>query len=332
MLKRSRGNAFTLVELLVVIAIIGVLVALLLPAVQAAREAARRSSCLNNMKQLGLGMHNHHDVLNRFPPGCANDKQPFGTSANGGGWGSSWKVYILPYIEQSNIYDRWIFDGNSSGYTHSTNMPLVNQVKIKVYRCPSSVIPDTYATSYNAGSIQMMTSYTGIAGAYSATAPFNNVGSGGYGYTAQDGCLFANSSQNMSALTDGTSNTIMVGEQSDHLRDSNNQPILGSFSAITSQGPHGWTMGAGNANKGKDYTDRHFNCTTVQYSINQRGLPNSGGTGDNMGNNLPLSSRHSGGCIVTVADGSSRFLAQTTAINVLLAFSGGQDGQVFEAP
>ena len=329
--KNSQRSAFTLVELLVVIAIIGVLVALLLPAVQAAREAARRSSCTNNMKQLGIAMHNHHDTFNRFPPGCARDQKPFGNASNqidGGGWGTSWKVYILPYIEQNNIYDKWVFDGNSSGYTHSTNMPLVNRVMIKTYRCPSTVFPDFYAASHNNGSIQMMTCYTGIAGAYSSSAPFNNCGSGGSGYTAEDGALYANSTVNMAALTDGTSNTIMVGEQSDHLRDANNQPIPGSYTAITSQGPHGWTMGSGQKEVGKAYTERHFNCTTVQYNINQRGLPNSGGTGHNTGNNIPLSSRHAGGCIVSMADGSSRFLSQTIELNVLLSACSGKDGQV----
>lgn len=258
------------------------------------------------------------------------DQQPFGTK--GGAWGSSWKVYILPYIEQSTVYDKWLFNGGSSGYSHVGNMSYTNRLKIATYRCPSSPLPDFYATSYNAGAIQMLTSYTGIAGAYSSAAPFNNCGSGSHGYTAEDGVLFANSQQNMSSLTDGTSNTIMVGEQSDHLRDANNQPIVGSYTAITSQGPHGWTMGAGNTNVGKLYTDRHFNCTTVRYSINQRGLPNSGGTGHNTGNNIPLSSRHPGGCIVAMADGSSRFVSQTTDINVLLAFCGGRDGVVGDLP
>ena len=132
--ERRTKAGFTLVELLVVIAIIGVLVALLLPAVQAAREAARRSSCLNNSKNISLAMHNHHDTLLRFPPGCANDKTPLGTHATGAGWGSSWKVYLLPYIEQNALYSKWIFDGNSSGYTNATNMPLVNKLMRPIHQ------------------------------------------------------------------------------------------------------------------------------------------------------------------------------------------------------
>ena len=323
--ERRTKAGFTLVELLVVIAIIGVLVALLLPAVQAAREAARRSSCLNNSKNISLAMHNHHDTLLRFPPGCANDKTPLGTHATGAGWGSSWKVYLLPYIEQHALYSKWIFDGNSSGYTNATNMPLVNKLMLKILRCPSSPMPEFYASSNNAGSIQMFTSYTGIAG---SNLPGSTFYTGTHGFASGDGPLYANSVANMASLTDGTSNTFMIGEQSDHMRDANGRPIPGSYSAITSQGPHGWTMGAGQSNVGTAYTERHFNCTTVAYTINQRGLPNSGGTGHNTGNNIPLASAHPGGCIMGLADGSSRFVSQTTPLLVLQQLSSGNDGAV----
>ncbi len=322
--RRSKA-AFTLVELLVVIAIIGVLVALLLPAVQAAREAARRSSCLNNSKNISLAMHNHHDTMLRFPAGCARDQTPHGTHATGAGWGSSWKVYLLPYIEQNAIYSKWLFNGANSGYTHTNNMPLVNKISLKIYRCPSSVLPEFYTNSNNAGSIQMFTSYTGIAG---SNLPGSTFYSGTHGYASGDGPLYANSVASMASLTDGTSNTFMIGEQSDHLRDANRKPIPGSYGAITSQGPHGWTMGAGQNNVGTAYTERHFNCTTVAYTINQRGLPNSGGTGHNTGNNIPLSSLHPGGCIMGLADGSSRFVSQSTPLLVLQQLSNGTDGAV----
>ncbi len=272
-------------------------------------------------------MHNHHDIVKRFPPGCAQDQPPFGTAA--GGWGSSWKVYILPFIEQSSIYDKWVFNGGNSGYTHATNMPLVHNLKLEVYRCPSSPMPEFYASSNNAGSIQMMTSYTGIAGpGNSGWSSAPTIYSGTHGLASGSGCLYANSKVNMAALTDGTSNVMMIGEQSDHLRDANNNPIPGSYTAITSQGPHGWTMGAGQANVGTAYTDRHFNCTTLNYTINQRGLPNSGGTGHNTGNNIPLSSRHPGGCCVALGDASTRFVSQTTPLLILQYLAAGSDGNV----
>src|SRR5688572_33022654 len=96
-----RRLGFTLVELLVVIAIIGVLVALLLPAVQQAREAARRMSCQNNLKQLGIALHNHHDVKNMFP-GCPNDNENANTKC-----GTNWAIESLPFMEQQNLYQQY---------------------------------------------------------------------------------------------------------------------------------------------------------------------------------------------------------------------------------
>ena len=104
---RYRRPAFTLIELLVVIAIIAVLIALLLPAVQAAREAARRIQCTNNLKQIGLAMHNYHDVNGCLPPGV-----------KGCCWGS-WIVYILPYIEQQNMFNAWNSTGDSRNLEQS---------------------------------------------------------------------------------------------------------------------------------------------------------------------------------------------------------------------
>src|SRR6478735_1342134 len=129
MSPRSRCG-FTLVELLVVIAIIGVLVALLLPAVQAARESARRNQCSNNIKQIGLGVHSYNDVYGIMPPG--NYHSVFG----------SWLVWILPYVEQQALRDRYSNDGMSGypttgiRYGNALNLP-VTTTQIKAYTCPS---------------------------------------------------------------------------------------------------------------------------------------------------------------------------------------------------
>src|SRR5947199_3737411 len=114
---RSRRKGFTLIELLVVIAIIGVLVALLVPAVQKVREAANRMSCQNNLKQIGLAMHNFHDAIGYLPSAGSADGKPF----NGGpfpmaGEGTNWSIYILPYVEQGNVFSKLTFYGDS-GWT-----------------------------------------------------------------------------------------------------------------------------------------------------------------------------------------------------------------------
>ena len=139
------GRGFTLVELLVVIAIIGILVALLLPAVQAAREASRRTHCGNNLKQLGVALHNYHDTNRRFPSGSRSHYQ-----ASAWVYGHSWIVSILPFCERGTLYDQLdmvglssphtglIYD-NGAGAVHNThNGRLVAGMPLPVIWCPSS--------------------------------------------------------------------------------------------------------------------------------------------------------------------------------------------------
>ena len=112
MKPQALRKGFTLIELLVVIAIIAILVALLLPAVQQAREAARRSQCKNNLKQLGVALHNYHEVFSTFPNGVV------ASAVNG--WGTSWWARILPYTDQPGLYEQLTFDGAHPGWTHNT--------------------------------------------------------------------------------------------------------------------------------------------------------------------------------------------------------------------
>jgi len=324
MVRRLSRKGFTLIELLVVIAIIAILIALLVPAVQKVREAAARTQCVNNLKQIGLALHNYHDTFKRFPAGCAPDSPPWGTG--GADWGSSWKVFILSGIEQNAIASKWQYSG-SSGYTNATNMNQLASFTVPTFRCPSSVLPEysPYTNGGTSGSL-MFTSYTGIAG--SSIDSF--AGGGNNGISSSGGILFSQSKVKMAAITDGTSNTMMVGEQSDHFRDSNNTPQLGGFGAITSQGPHGWCMGSNNGmtptNMGGD--NRHFNCITIRWQINARSNVANAGCNDNTGNNIPLSSCHTGGVNVAKGDGSVRFLADSTPLLTLQYLGSRSDGNV----
>ncbi len=326
-LSPCRGNrrGFTLIELLVVIAIIAILIGLLLPAVQKVREAAARMSCSNNMKQLGIALHSFHDANNRMPPGGGDDTPPFGTATSG--WGSSWKVYILPYIEQDNLHRQWQYNQWSSGWQNANNLSLVNKVTIKPYRCPSSTLPDFHPSSTTnvTNSFQMFTSYVGVAGT-SIDSPINtNIGccNGSGNRNGGSGILHTNGQVTMVGITDGTSNTILVGEQSDHLRDANNRPYIPGTGAITSQGPHGWTMGAGGGGVGASNGERQFNIVTTRWMINQRGLGtgSANGTNENSGSNIPFSSGHTGGAQMLMGDGSVRFMRDSTTLPVLQALS-----------
>jgi len=211
--RHGKWKGFTLVELLVVIAIIGILIALLLPAVQAAREAARRSQCTNNLKQLGLALHNHHDTYLRFPPGGARDQPPFGKVETD--WGSSWLVYILPFVEQKPLYDQWEFQ-NSSGVFSAHNMALINGLVIPGYACPSSPLPTQWADQQHGNTRRMAVHYVGVSGAAPGLIPnytesrVNTVNNGGI--VGGGGFLFPNGKLRFADITDGTTNVLAASE------------------------------------------------------------------------------------------------------------------------
>jgi prepilin-type N-terminal cleavage/methylation domain-containing protein len=344
-LKRTRFRCgFTLVELLVVIAIIGILIALLLPAVQAAREAARRSQCLNNLKQIGLGLHNHHDTYLRFPPGGAVDQPPWGTAPNGGAWGASWLVYLLRFVEQQSLFSKFVFPG-ASGWPNTNNADQYDNVRLPAYRCPSSPLPEFRPMSIGTGGTNAWwPSYAGVAGATQEILPTENrVSQGGGaagccsgGKVSGGGILFPNAKINMAAITDGTSNTMIVGESSNFLFTLNGTRV------DWSSGWHGFFIGCDNVNSPPNYSNggdaRAMNTLSVRYLINQtRGWPdppgNCGSTGvcDNIGTNTPFTSAHPGGINVLLTDGSTRFLSETTAAAVLGCLVTRDDAQTLPA-
>jgi prepilin-type processing-associated H-X9-DG protein len=327
-----------LIELLVVIAIIAILIGLLLPAVQKIREAANRMKCSNNLKQIGLALHNYHDTNGVLPPGAANDVAPFGNGGNG--WGSSWKVYLLPFVEQDNLFKLWVFNSNS-GYTNAANINRTANYTVPIYRCPSSPLP--LFANRGGHNVQMAVgSYAGIAGSVIPTQTGMVVGSnlpqvnvaccnGSGGLATDNGVLFAGSQVGLAGVTDGLSNTIFVGENSNHLRDVNNRPITSGSTRgfLSHETIYGWTMGAAHGTQtSANWTGdgRHFNCISVRYMINQSGFATgSAGSGaqgvnNDAGVNFPLNSGHSGGVNVLLGDGSVRFMRDTTSLLVLSAF------------
>jgi prepilin-type N-terminal cleavage/methylation domain-containing protein/prepilin-type processing-associated H-X9-DG protein len=235
-LARSKRIAFTLIELLVVIAIIAVLVALLLPAVQQAREAARRSQCANNLKQLGLAMHNYHDAFNQFAPGTTNIWGPGPTWSDGSK--GSYFVQLLPYMDQAPLFNQLDFrvtgtpwncadpsntaDCNFEALRQSyPSGPLLRHSVVPMLICPSDTsvnidghsVKSNYALSM--GNQAMPSNWGGACNLF----PGNNFGTGpeGHGNTANPGLMSGIVSRfgwaaKMRDITDGSSNVIMAGE------------------------------------------------------------------------------------------------------------------------
>ena len=344
-LSRGRGHpclrpAFTLIELLVVIAIIAILIGLLLPAVQKVREAADRSKCQNNLKQIGVALHVHNDALNRLPPGCANDMPPFGT-AGSRTYGASFMVYILPYIEQEPLFRKWDLTGGSGWGNAVTN--AINIPAISVYTCPASPMPALCQSPFNQP--RSASSYAGIAGSARNFLGFTearvNSGGGGTGCcnggpVSGGGTMIALGQIGIRGIKDGTSNTLLVGEISDFLTR------LDGTQADWRPSLHGFSMGCNANGTPPAWTDtgdrRGFNTTSILYGINQKdGWPN--GSGDcttgvclNNGSSHPLTSAHPGGVNVLMADGGVKFLIDSTNIDVLSALATRDDRKVASSP
>lgn len=302
-------RGFTLIELLVVIAIIAVLIALLLPAVQQAREAARRSQCKNNLKQMGLAMHNYSGIHGMFPIG-SNQHNHTGIGAGDRGF-IGWAIGILPFVEQKNLYDRYNHNADSLSSTNEE----VRESSIPVYNCPSD--PNigkllTPVTGACCDRVFATSSYRGVSGRSDGSAyyddarhfPIDSVNKGML-TAIGDGV----SPTRFADIIDGTSNTLLIGEG-----QTRTTPTRGTFWAHT-------------------YTSYALGSITIGYPVPSFGITDYA-TCENTANTLGVStdackrffgSMHTGGVQFARSDGSVTFVSKSIDLVVLggLATVGG---------
>ncbi len=290
----ARRRGFTLIELLVVIAIIAVLIALLLPAVQAAREAARRVQCVNNLKQMGLSLHNYHDSVNTFPMSYVAFA-PFQNGATDVTPGWAWSTLILAQLEQSNLFNAVNFSLAVESPANST----VARSSLNVYLCPSDPMPggpfNVTNSSGTALALVSPTSYAACVGndAADSTTGLNNNGIG-------NGVLYRNSKIRLADITDGTSHTIAVSERAWSI---NNGTWVGVVNnGVIRRGPANPCPTTGAA--------FYLAATLVQAHCNVLNTIQDpdGGIDD-------FSSRHPGGVNFLFCDGSVRFLKSVLGNN-----------------
>lgn len=353
---RQKRPAFTLIELLVVIAIIVVLIALLLPAVQAAREAARRVSCVNNLKQLGLALHNYESANGVFPPGRINTY----VTGNGHCWGAY--SQMLPFVEQQAIFNTMNFSMNPDP-DYTTTSAVVNMtaavVTVNAFLCPSDGGPTLVQ----------------VGGAlYSVHNYLLNVGSGysvvqnpPAGMTPPNGILFENSAVRIAAITDGTSQTVAISET---IRSTAGAPTGFSPLAIFQQDPLGGFVLTGNNTAGNgppiisdaDYESRCLTNSPPGFQptrgvkwlygapghsmYNHRrppndkrydcrgGLPQSDKSATDwqkLSLNITSRSRHSGGVNSLFCDGHVQFIKDTIDVTTWQGLGSRNGGEVLSA-
>jgi prepilin-type processing-associated H-X9-DG protein len=281
---RTKPVGFTLVELLVVTGVIAILISLLLPAVQSAREAARRTQCRNNLKQIGIALHNYHDVLRLFPPGYVAGSADLTSTSPGWGWGAM----LLPYLEQSALYRKLDFRLSLTDPKNATPVAMF----LSGFVCPSDIYstsPFTIASDA-AGAMPVVqvapSSYVGCVGNDSSAVDDNTV--------PWNGILYRNSKTRVSDITDGTAYTIVVGERAWC-------QVNGTWIGAPNTG----LIQAGKLNRNAPTTE------TAAFAILGHAHFINGLGQDNDANMDDFSSMHPAGAHCLFADGSVRYLQST---------------------
>jgi prepilin-type N-terminal cleavage/methylation domain-containing protein/prepilin-type processing-associated H-X9-DG protein len=296
--RRRVRTAFTLIELLVVIAILAVLIGLLLPAVQKAREAAARAQCKNNLHQMALALHGYHDAYRALPAGVTA-----GATANF----LSFHVDILPYLEQENLYRQFNL---SQRYDAAGNLAL-GLVKVPNYQCPSATQLYTLSSSEYAGGQKTWTNhYYGVAGPLGINpqsgAPYAYLVTN-QGNEATQGVLGLGTRTRLTDVKDGASNTLMLGE----------------LSWTTANSYRVWSRGTYDDTSGPD---RDLTCCrNVANAMNSTSY-----NGSNNWNNASFGSMHDGGAHFALCDGSVRFLQATIGMNTYLSAASKDGGEALQ--
>ncbi len=320
-------RGFTLIELLVVIAIIGVLIALLLPAVQAAREAARRTQCTNNMKQIGIGLHNVHDTFGSFPPSIivsdwtiANVPGADGIEPCPRGYDAifcdsqlnvnSWTIYILPHIEQQNLYDSFNFQLLWNGFENQT----VVSTRIATFLCPSTPEEANFdSVNFFGQSIEV------APGDYSVDDGIGTgIGPDGLGLVNAvspplTGALFLQRLTKIGDIKDGTSNTFLVTEDAGR----------------PTRYLKGGAVDSTRTTSGAAWAD--FEAEFYTHGYTSDGSSSPGPCHTNCNNNNEVYSFHPGGAHHLFADGSVHFIKETTDMQVFANLLSHQGREVISA-
>jgi prepilin-type N-terminal cleavage/methylation domain-containing protein/prepilin-type processing-associated H-X9-DG protein len=302
-IRNSQRRGVTIIELLVAIAIISMLAALLLPAVQQAREAARRTQCTNNLKQLALAAQNFHAAQDKFPSGghpAVGNSPPTG--------GTNVFVELLTYIDQANLYDQWDRDDNYKNVVGGTD--AIQAQVINILLCPSDPLPadvvqhSAAVTPEWSWGFYGMSSYGGNAGTRSLPFPV----------VSRDGVFFIDSRVRMADIRDGASNTLLFGERYHFDPEWDlRQPIVSpGIAPLTQLGKWGFVAGPPGI---------MGNLTLHSAEpINYR-MPTGGDVLELLSRSAAFGSDHPGGANFAFADGRVRFVSQSTALSILQALS-----------